>query len=378
MVISEKTTNQSNLRFGESDQLALLSLCYQCSSCTSACPLRRVSKFNPRRIIHRFQIDGSLEEDDLTSCLTCGLCLEVCPQQVDFPEFIRQSRCIMGVNEENYAHHNIFNLLQVFMVEMTDSGMQFEYEGEIDSESEVAYFPGCIDLFDKFLDLKNTNFHQIGQSAINVINKTGLKPNLISLKCCGHDAYWTGDEEVYEQVKDYNTTIIEKSGIKKLIVSCAECYYTFEKLYKLENVEIQHLSQYIDENKEKLLFNGEKIKITYHDACRLGRYMKDYDSPRSVIQATGMELKELPSNKQFSKCCGVSAWLKCDDKSRTVMLQKLEDATSTVGNEGTLAVSCTKCFAHLNCVLEDKQPQHNFKIQVKEIGTIVDELSEKK
>ena len=377
MVISEKITNQLGISFAVSDINDLLSSCYQCSSCSSICPLRRVSKFNPRRIIHKYKLYGSIEENDLTSCLTCGLCLEVCPHQIDFPEFIRRTRANLGIDEENYAHHNIFNLLQLFMVEMTSSGMKFEYEGHLDLKSDTAYFPGCIDLFDKFLDLKETNFHQIGQSAINVMNKTGLKPNLLSLKCCGHDAYWTGDERVYEQVRDYNTEIIKKSGIKKLIVSCAECYYTFDKLYDLENVEIQHITQYIDENKDKLRFNGEKNEITYHDACRLGRYMKEYDSPRSVIEATGMEIKELPQNKQFAKCCGVSAWLKCDDKSRAVMLRKLEDAVNTVGNEGTLAVSCTKCFAHLNCVLEDKQPQHNYKLQVKEIGTIVDELSQK-
>ena len=377
MVISEKITNQLGISFAVSDINDLLSSCYQCSSCSSICPLRRVSKFNPRRIIHKYKLYGSIEENDLTSCLTCGLCLEVCPHQIDFPEFIRRTRANLGIDEENYAHHNIFNLLQLFMVEMTSSGMKFEYEGDLDLKSDTAYFPGCIDLFDKFLDLKETNFHQIGQSAINVMNKTGLKPNLLSLKCCGHDAYWTGDERVYEQVRDYNTEIIKKSGIKKLIVSCAECYYTFDKLYDLEKVEIQHITQYIDENKDKLRFNGEKTEITYHDACRLGRYMKEYDSPRSVIEATGMEIKELPQNKQFAKCCGVSAWLKCDDKSRAVMLRKLEDAVNTVGNEGTLAVSCTKCFAHLNCVLEDKQPQHNYKLQVKEIGTIVDELSQK-
>ena len=73
------------------------------------------------------------------------------------------------------------------MAEMTESGMKFSFDGEIDSDSSIAYFPGCIDLFDKFLDLERTKFHPIGQSAINLMNKAGIKPNVISLKCCGHD-----------------------------------------------------------------------------------------------------------------------------------------------------------------------------------------------
>ncbi len=57
------------------------------------------------------------------------------------------------------------------------------------------------------------------------------------------------------------------------------------------------------------------------------------------------------------------------------MLMKLREATDAVGENGTLVVGCNKCFAHLNCVLEDKKPQHSYKLQVKELGTLVDEMT---
>jgi Fe-S oxidoreductase len=372
MVVSEKKTDHTSFSFGSTELKEMLQKCYQCSSCASVCPLRRVSKFNPRKIILNFLFDIPLTEDDITTCLTCGNCLEVCPHLIDFPEFIRQARA-NNISEESYAHHNIFNLLQIFMVEMADTGMKFDYAGELNSESEIAYFPGCIDLFDRFLDLKETDFHQMGQSAINVINKAGVKPNLLSLKCCGHDSYWTGDEAVFEQVREFNTQAIKDSGISTLIVSCAECYYTFEKLYNLEGIKVQHLAHFIEEHQDKFQFKGEQSTLTYHDPCRLGRFMKEYSSPRAALEITGAKVQELPTNKHSAKCCGVSAWLRCDDSSRAIMLKKLEDAANTVGNDGLLAVACSKCFAHLNCVLEDKKPQHNLKIKVKDLGMIVDE-----
>ncbi len=377
MVMSESPI-QYDVEIKTDDLKTMLQACYQCSSCTSVCPVRRYSKFNPRKIIHKYLYDYGVSEDDLTSCLTCGLCLEVCPHQIDFPEFIRLKREQQGVNEDLFAHHNIFNIMQVFMNEITDSGMKFEYEGKLNPESSVAYFPGCIDLYDKFLDLKETSFHEIGQSAINVMNKIGVNPNLLSLKCCGHDAYWTGDMDAYEQVREFNTQVIKDSGISTLVVSCAECYYSFMDLYNLEGVDIQHISHFVEENKDKLDFNAEATTLTYHDPCRLGRFMNEYESPRKVLEATGASIKEISLNKQFSKCCGVSAWLKCDDVSRSIMLRKLEDATRAVGEEGTLTVACSKCYAHLNCVLEDKKPQHDFKIKVKELGMIVDERSSPK
>ena len=152
MVMSESPGNYE-IKIITTDGLkSMLQACYQCSSCTSVCPVRRVSKFNPRKIIHNYVFDTEVSEDDLTTCLTCGLCLEVCPQEVDFPEFIRLSREKLGVKDELFAHHNIFNIMQVFMNEMTDSGMKFDYKGELDQESSIAYFPGCVDLYDKFLD----------------------------------------------------------------------------------------------------------------------------------------------------------------------------------------------------------------------------------
>ena len=357
--------------------LSIINDCFQCGLCTSVCPLRKVSKYNPRGIIHSALLGHSLNSDDLTTCLTCSQCFEGCPQEIDFPAFIRECRTNIVLSEKDFAHHNIFNLLQIFMAEMTESGLKFSFEGEIDSDSSIAYFPGCIDLFDKFLDLEKTKFHPIGQSAINLINKAGIKPNVISLKCCGHDAYWTGDTKSYNKVRDYNTQIIKKSGISTLVVSCAECYYTFKQCYELDNIEVQHISQFIEEHQNLLGVKEENAVSAYHDPCRLGRFMKEYDSPRNVLNNSGVTLKELPNNKQFTNCCGVSAWLRCDDQSRAIMLNKLEEVKQVVGNDGTLVVACTKCYAHLNCVLEDREPQHDYQIKVKELGMVIDELTTK-
>ncbi|MHA2273460.1 MAG: (Fe-S)-binding protein [Candidatus Hodarchaeales archaeon] len=362
-----------------SDASSIINGCFQCGYCTSICPMRKVSKYNPRGIIHSVLLGHSLDNDDLTICLTCRQCFEGCPQEIDFPAFIREARTSDVLNEEDFAHHNVFNLLHMFMAQMTESGMNFSFEGDTEPKSRIAYFPGCGDLFDRFLDLNDVKFHQIGQSAINLMNKVGVKPNLLSLKCCGHDAYWTGDLESFKKVQDYNARIIKDAGISTLLVSCAECYYMFEEIYELEGIKIQHISQFLEEHLEKLEFNGEEgLKLTYHDPCRLGRFMKEYDSPRAVLRKTGATIVELVNNRENTSCCGVSAWLRCDDQSRAVMLQKLDEGTEAVENDGVLVVGCNKCFAHLSCVLEDKKPQHKYQLQVKELGIVIDELSTKK
>ncbi|UCE14652.1 MAG: 4Fe-4S dicluster domain-containing protein, partial [Candidatus Heimdallarchaeota archaeon] len=111
----------TRIEISDDDTLSIIKDCFQCGLCTSVCPLRKVSKYNPRGIIHSALLGHPLSNDDLTICLTCSQCFEGCPQEIDFPAFIRNCRSNVVLNEENFAHHNIFNLMQIFMAEMTGS-----------------------------------------------------------------------------------------------------------------------------------------------------------------------------------------------------------------------------------------------------------------
>lgn len=60
--------------------------CYQCSRCTSACPVALVTgTFNPRQIILNLLLDediGHMEDDIIWMCTTCHSCEEACPKGV--------------------------------------------------------------------------------------------------------------------------------------------------------------------------------------------------------------------------------------------------------------------------------------------------------
>ena len=93
------------------------------------------------------------------------------------------------------------------------------------------------------------------------------------------------------------------------------------------------LKQFLAEKIENdsIEFKQQKIgKVTYHDPCRLGRFSGQYEAPRKVIEALpGVEFIEMEKNKHKSPCCGVSAWVNCDDFSREMRLDKLKMAKDT-------------------------------------------------
>jgi len=286
---------------------------------------------------------------------------------------MKEVRSKKMVDEDTIAHKSVFNLICQLMIKLPEkSSVPADFSGEIDPLSPIGYFPGCIDFLDSFLEV-GTNFHPIGDATIKLMNNVGVKPRVMGLKCCGHDELWQGDQETFEKLKHHNTQAIKESGIKTLLTSCAECFRTFAIDYNLD-IKVLHLCQFLKQPNKKLTLKGKGI-VTYHDPCRLGRHMQIYDPPRNLIsQVKGIKLVELENTREDCQCCGVSAWLSCTSESKALLVNKLSDAERTGAT--TLLTTCTKCLAHLSCVLNEKPPLRDFQIEVQDLTVfLADKLS---
>ncbi|MEM4703686.1 MAG: 4Fe-4S dicluster domain-containing protein [Candidatus Bathyarchaeia archaeon] len=90
---TEKTRNQS---FSKQVKHALggetITLCYQCGTCASSCPVAKVTdKFNPRDVIKLSLLDQReeiLKGDAIWLCSSCYNCQERCPQKVEIADVI--------------------------------------------------------------------------------------------------------------------------------------------------------------------------------------------------------------------------------------------------------------------------------------------------
>jgi heterodisulfide reductase subunit C len=75
-----------------------LTLCYQCGTCASSCPVAKVTpKFNPREII-KLSLLGKKDEvvsgEAIWLCCSCFNCQERCPQKVEIADLIYALRNI--------------------------------------------------------------------------------------------------------------------------------------------------------------------------------------------------------------------------------------------------------------------------------------------
>ncbi len=223
----------------------------------------------------------------------------------------------------------------------------------------------------------------IPKSVIGILNQNNIVPVVLpEEKCCGHDIVWQGDMESFEKLAKYNVKLFKDAGVKTIVFSCPEGYYTwkdeYKKLFKKSedfDFEIYHISEYI--LKENLLEdisfpNLGEVKVTYHDPCRLGRMSNVYDAPREVLnKIPGIQLLEMENNRVDADCCGVSAYISCNQNSKLLQASRIKQAIETGADY--LITTCPKCLTHFNCYLNENKELKN-KIKVTDLLSFIGKM----
>ncbi len=357
--------------------------CLECGICTGSCPISRIyPQYSPRLFVEKSLLISEEEligDGDLWTCLTCGACSKRCPSLVDYQDFMRQTRslaievdnqgiCTHAGTIQAVSHFQKQNFVKKNLSWISD-------DLKIAERGEVLFFVGCSPYYNVIFDDIGANSLAATRSSIKILNAMGIVPAVSpDERCCGHDAYWTGDFETFRNLANKNIGMIEKSGAKRVILSCAEGYSTIKSLYPEFfgelNFQVQHISEFIAEKIEsdEIKFKEIAGKVTYHDPCRLGRFESVYEAPRKVLRAIpGLELVEMPRNRENALCCGSSTWINCTQINKKIQVERLKEAQNTGAR--TMITACPKCKIHLSCTMHDNG--FHFDVAIKDLATLV-------
>jgi len=357
--------------------------CVECGKCTTVCPIAKFdTEFAPRTIVLKAMegiVENIAQDRDIWTCITCEQCNAMCPYKVDYSGFIR------GMREEASEFGAMplcskGGLIHAYQRLMANTDLKqdrlkwVKEDMEIADKGDVFYFVGCLPHYDAiFRDREGLRMVDICESAVRLMNKAGIVPVVSNdEKCCGHDLNWIGDEPDFERLMEYNVDLIKKSGAKKVVFTCPECYKTFNADYQDLmgdfEFELQHISDYlkelVDSGKLKLdEAEFEPFKFTYHDSCRLGRHSGIYDSPRALANSfSGCEFAEMENNKDKAICCGVSAWTNCNSNVKKMQLDRVLEAKKTGAD--SMLLFCPKCQIHMKCAIQDKVPMDKSEVDI--------------
>jgi len=346
--------------------------CQECGKCSSSCPITRLDPaYSPRIAVEKALMgleDAVLTDKGLWSCLTCYLCRQRCPLDIEYDELIRTCRAKATANGivGNCSHEGVLYSLSRLMANSETKQNRLGWipqEAEIAKTGDILYYVGCLPYFNVYFDDIGVKHVEIAQSMLKILNAAGIKPVVLdNEKCCGHDLSFSGDLAGFEKLAKMNISDIEKSRASTVVTTCPECYRTlklgYEEYLGKQKFEVLHASEFIADliNNGKIKFAGKIArKVSYQDPCRLGRHMGVYDHPRKVITSIpGVELIEMERNRQNAICCGVSAWMGCGRHSKQMQMERLAEAKST--NADLLVTACPKCQIHFNCALSEKLP----------------------
>lgn len=359
----------------------MLKRCYQCGRCSGVCQLSKVQKFTPSRIIQMilegFE-DKIIESGVLWDCISCNTCLQYCPEGINFADIVRVARYKMRKlanqsPDEYIAHKGIYTTISEIMSQpgiKPERNLDWVPDGcKISNKGNIMYYVGCL----PFFNFEFENPDSIAESTLKIICQFEKDP-IVVLKdeiCCGHDLYWgQGKINEFINLAKKNIKKFEETEVTTIITACAECYRTFKvdypNLFKDFNkkFKVKHIIEYVyDLWKEgKIEFKNptethESIPFTYHDPCRLSRFLPKestlLENVREIFEELkdiGYKFNEMVHNKENSLCCGVSSWMNCNEKSKALRYKRMSEAKEA----GQIMItSCPKCRIHLSCIQND-------------------------
>ncbi len=360
-------------------------LCLDCGKCTVVCPVTRYNEeFNPRLIVQEALMSQDGQDpfnEKIWSCINCNMCMERCNYNVKFTDFIRSLRAkalAHGVEVE-YNHGATPQSIMHIMSHKDVRQNRLSWlprDIKIDKHSDTAFFVGCAPYFDVlFKDLEVKTLEGT-KGALRIMNHAGIPFTILANeRCCGRDLLVMGDAEGFMALARANMNELHRRGIKHIITSCPEGYYTLKTDYPRFlpdwDIEVKHITEVIASLIEdgRVALGSLKRKVTYHDPCTLGRYSRIFDPPRIILESIdGLEVAEMADNREKALCCGASPWAYCGVVNKQIQKERLAQAAAT--GAGVLVTACPKCQIHLKCAQKNAENNDVCQIEIRDLFDI--------
>ncbi|MBW2731026.1 MAG: (Fe-S)-binding protein [Deltaproteobacteria bacterium] len=302
-------------------------------------------------------IGGRIKEETLWACTTCGQCEEICPVFIEHPLKIMQMRTNLVLEQEKQPAEwvRMFRGMENNQNPWglgSDSRMDWakRYDIPIMAEKKSAEYLlwiGCAGSFDD-------RGQKISRDWIALLQQAGVDFAVLGEEegCTGDAARRAGNEFLFQMMAEANIEMFGEYGVKKILAACPHCVHSFKHEYPAfgGNYEVWHHSQFL----EKLLAEGklkadnkQKEKVVFHDPCYLGRWNKEYDKPRAVLQhATGAAPVELERHHDKSFCCGAGgAKLWAEEEEPYVNVNRAREAVESGAT--VIGTACPFCNSML-------------------------------
>ncbi len=315
--------------------------CSKCGLCQGACPIYKLTGNECAVSKGKFvMLSGVLKGDlklnaninsYLDLCTKCGKCSEFCPAGVNVCEILQTAKY------EYISKQRYFKFLQIFhrVCERIIHLCRNPFRVKSSGTREILYFRGCV----------NEILPTTENALKKILNRAEVKLIDADFSCCGLPFFSAGNLELFEEVKQRNSYLINASAADTILTDCASCESTL-KSYGTINKKFTNAETLIAELGLKFKFK-KHYKVAFHKPCHL----ENTDFIKTLkANCENVEFIELPET-----CCGLAGEfaLKKPDIANKIARQRAQEIIAS-GAEIVLT-SCPACIIGLNKALFAKK-----------------------
>lgn len=381
--------------------------CTECGRCQNVCPASITGKpLNPRGVIHDIKVnllengsrlksgekpatpligeggEGSISEESIWGCTTCGACMEACPVFIEQMPKIIQLRRYLVESEASFPEEllNLFENMEgrsnpwgIAPTERSKWCSQIDVKMFDKDTTEYLFYVGCAGSFD-------SRGKHVSVAMAQLLDKAGVSWGILGKdeKCCGDSVRRLGNEYVFDKMAKENVATFIDKGIRKVITQCPHCFTTLKNDYRQYGLELEviHHSELLRD-----LVKAGRLKLdkttsemgtsVFHDSCYLGRHNDVYDAPREIIAAaTGSTPAEMERNRNNAFCCGAGGgrmWME-EHTGERINLTRVKEALEE--KPDTICVACPYCLTMFEDGLKDVKADN---VKVRDVAEVMAE-----
>jgi Fe-S oxidoreductase/nitrate reductase gamma subunit len=379
--------------------------CTECGRCSDSCPATKTNKpLNPRLVMHDIKVnllkngpglvnkknatlaligdkkEGSIEEEVIWDCTTCGACVDICPVFIEqFPRIVDMRRHL--VQMQSKFPQELLNFFENMEQRSNPWGIapsdRIKWATDLKvkpfeaGKTEYLFYVGCFGSFD-------SRAKQVTVAITKILDAAGVSWGVLGKdeKCCGESLRRLGNEYVFDRMARENIKQYQDKGVTKIITECPHCFTVLKNEYPQYGAkfEVMHHTELINQliKDGKLKLNGllDLGNLVFHDSCYLGRHNNIYEAPRAAVTAaTGKAPIEMGRNHNRGFCCGAGGgrmWLE-ESAGKRINIERTEEALKS--DPKTICVACPYCMVMFEDGLKDKAA--DTKVQVLDVAEIV-------